>query len=201
MSHNVEALESPLVPVRECLGNVLKHKGLHGNGIEIGVYEGQFSEVIVRYFGLNRVYLLDGWRKYENYNDKADASEREISLRYELVKEKMKKYGDRVHIIKLDSEKAVNIFEDEYFDFIYLDANHSYEAVKNDLESWFPKLSPGGVFGCHDYCNTTASKTGSDIMVEKALNEFCSGRSLPIYMAYMDVPVHFRQRTAFFVKE
>jgi hypothetical protein len=36
-------------------------------------------------------------------------------------------------------------------DFIYIDANHAYDFVKEDIECWYPKVKPGGWVMGHDY--------------------------------------------------
>jgi hypothetical protein len=41
--------------------------------------------------------------------------------------------------------------KDGKYDFIYLDAGHDYKSICQDLEAWYPKLRPGGVFAGHDY--------------------------------------------------
>ena len=41
--------------------------------------------------------------------------------------------------------------EDGWADFVFIDAAHSYHAVKGDIEAWRPKVKPGGWFGGHDY--------------------------------------------------
>ena len=47
--------------------------------------------------------------------------------------------------------QAVDLFQNESLDFIYIDARHDYKAVWDDLEAWFPKLRKGGLFSGHDY--------------------------------------------------
>ncbi len=47
--------------------------------------------------------------------------------------------------------KAAATFPREHFDFVYIDADHSYEAVKADIEAWWPKVRMGGVLAGHDY--------------------------------------------------
>lgn len=43
----------------------------------------------------------------------------------------------------------------EPIDYLYVDADHSYEAVLSDLEAWFPHVRPGGVIAGDDYGNTS----------------------------------------------
>lgn len=58
---------------------------------------------------------------------------------------------DAVVVLKSDSGKASEIISDGFLDCIFLDGDHRYEYVKNDLDKWFPKLKSGGLFIGHDY--------------------------------------------------
>lgn len=49
------------------------------------------------------------------------------------------------------SLEASKGFEDESLDVVWIDADHEYEAVKADIEAWFPKLKPGGIMGGDDW--------------------------------------------------
>lgn len=49
-------------------------------------------------------------------------------------------------------EEAVDLFPDEYFDFVYVDGYaHTGEEGGSTFEHWWPKLKPGGVFAGDDY--------------------------------------------------
>jgi len=56
-----------------------------------------------------------------------------------------------VKIVRKYSFDAVKDFPDEYFDYIFIDANHTYEGVSRDLVDWYPKVKKGGVLCGHDY--------------------------------------------------
>ena len=61
----------------------------------------------------------------------------------------LRQFRDIIHHHKDYSYNMVDKFADEYFDFIYIDANHTYESVSRDITDWLPKtkLAIGG----HDY--------------------------------------------------
>jgi predicted O-methyltransferase YrrM len=53
--------------------------------------------------------------------------------------------------LRKPSVEAALDFKDESQDFVFIDADHSYEAVKADIEAWYPKVRPGGMLAGHDY--------------------------------------------------
>ena len=50
-----------------------------------------------------------------------------------------------------ESIGASTQFDDASIDAIYIDGDHRYEAVKNDIKAWLPKVKPGGIVAGHDY--------------------------------------------------
>ncbi len=61
------------------------------------------------------------------------------------------KFSRRCEILHYSTRDAAGFVEDEWADFIFIDAAHSYGAVKDDIARWKPKLKPDGWFGGHDY--------------------------------------------------
>lgn len=76
----------------------------------------------------------------------------------------------RVGIIRKLSVEAAKHFGEAVLDWVYIDGNHSYEAVVDDIHAWLPKLKPGGLIGGHDYLNDTATK-GWHCEVKRAVDE------------------------------
>lgn len=60
-------------------------------------------------------------------------------------------HGDRCRMLWMASHWAAEQVEDGWADFVFIDAAHSYAAVKQDIEAWRPKVRPGGWLGGHDY--------------------------------------------------
>lgn len=88
---------------------------------------------------------------------------REITSIYNKVLEKTET-RKMITDIKSISWEAADRFEDEYFDFVFIDADHSYESVKKDIIAWLPKIRKGGIISGHDYSNNHKG-------VMKAVNE------------------------------
>jgi hypothetical protein len=53
--------------------------------------------------------------------------------------------------IRMSSLDAVKLYDDESLDFVFVDASHEYEDVKQDIEAWYSKVKKGGIFAGHDY--------------------------------------------------
>jgi predicted O-methyltransferase YrrM len=60
-------------------------------------------------------------------------------------------HPDRCTILPVDTTQAAKQVEDGSLDFIFIDAGHSYEAVRDDIAAWASKVKPGGWVGGHDY--------------------------------------------------
>ena len=66
---------------------------------------------------------------------------------------------------------AATQFEDESIDFVYIDGDHSYDFVKNDIAAWYPKVKQGGILSGHDYTPGNPQK-GHIYGVIQAVTEF-----------------------------
>jgi predicted O-methyltransferase YrrM len=91
----------------------------------------------------------------------------------------------------MDSAASAHMFPDEHFDFVYIDADHSYEGVVRDMKAWWPKVKKGGLFCGDDYIPDDGDiwLTGSGkepvyagkFGVRKAVNEFMAKNDLKVY--------------------
>lgn len=149
------------------------------NGCEIGVYKGDYSIKILEKTNLDKLYLIDPWKHLDNYKDISNHNDNDFKVILEEVKNKTHKFKDRVEIIQDLSENVNSDFKDNYFDFIYLDANHSYEASKKDIELWYSKVRPGGIFSGHDYLNGILPQ--GEFGVKQAIDEFSKKNNLKIH--------------------
>ena len=83
-------------------------------------------------------------------------------------------------MVRTLSSDAVEIFEDESIDFIFIDGNHSYEYVLEDLENYYPKVKIGGILCGDDYFMNADDYNGKK-MVQEAVNDFSEKYSLELH--------------------
>jgi hypothetical protein len=120
--------------------------------LEVGVQQGDYAAMILQYNEPKKLYLVDCWEQQSvaDYgHDPANVAAEEQASREQSTRERFKD-DPRVEIIKSYSSDALALFEDQFFDWIYLDANHL--RLRADLEGWLPKLKVGGWMSGHDYC-------------------------------------------------
>lgn len=117
---------------------------------EIGVRKGDNFRLFVRHNPALAV-AVDLWRDDGNKfrNDVAFTQE-ELDQQYETFK---KTYASRpgVKICRDYSFNAVKEFPDDFFDIVYIDADHSFEGCYRDIIDWYPKVKKGGVLCGDDY--------------------------------------------------
>jgi hypothetical protein len=118
---------------------------------EIGTLRGDWAAQLVKSRPA-RLYLIDCWEAQPSdlYLDRANIGQQEQDAIFEGVKARFAPY-ESVEIIRKFSAEAHGLFAEEFFDFVYVDANHSFEACYQDLSWWFPKVKRGGLLAGHDY--------------------------------------------------
>ena len=123
---------------------------------EVGVWKGEFSDLILNKNNPSKLYLVDPWKNFgSDYFDKKHEkySQSNQDKRYSLVKEKLKNHieNNTVEILRMTSKEALKKIQHIKFDFIYIDGNHKYEFVKFDLENYYNLLKSGGYLVGDDY--------------------------------------------------
>lgn len=123
----------------------------NGNGVELGVYLGEFSKEILNVWQ-GTLYMIDVWNNVAHgYDDAANSTDPHNIVKQAM--ENIKGFEERAIMIRASSVHAAKIFEDDFLDFVYIDANHAYEHVVEDIATWLPKVKPGGYLCGHDYIN------------------------------------------------
>ena len=125
----------------------------NGRGVEVGTFKGEFSKKIMENWD-GTLYMVDVWRPLSNeeYLDSSNHGNHENNI-YAEAMNSIKGFEDRAVMVRASSEIASSIFEDNSLDFVYIDANHAYDYVVQDIELWYPKVKNGGYLCGHDYIN------------------------------------------------
>lgn len=147
-------------------------------GVEVGSFRGEFANHILKNWN-GTLYMVDVWRELDS-NSYADISNKKVEefIWYDAMKS-VKGYEDRALMIRMYSNQASKLFADDSLDFIYIDANHKYEYVKEDIEIWWPKLKSGGMICGHDYIHTVNWNTGPFADDGKSLHIYISTNGTP----------------------
>lgn len=121
---------------------------------EIGVANGYNALAVLSRAPTTTVTLVDSWGGVSaRYRDSGDLAARLTGEQWKRVKARAEsltaKYEPR--IIHANSEAAAAQVDDASLDLVYIDAEHTYDAVKADIGVWLPKVKPGGWIGGHDY--------------------------------------------------
>lgn len=130
-------------------------------GIEIGCYAGDSTELFINSGLFKTFYCIDPWKNGYDFRDQATKSTEQAEPVFDA------KFKDNkiIRKIKSKSQDAITNFQNDSIDFIYIDGNHQYQAVKKDIELYYPKIKINGIISGHDY---TPSWNG----VYRAVNEF-----------------------------
>jgi predicted O-methyltransferase YrrM len=119
-----------------------------GIGVEVGVEKAIFSKQIAKHS--TKLYCVDPYMKYDGYRE--NVTQEKMDSFYARAQHVMTPYTHE--FIREPSREAVKRFEDNSLDFVYIDANHSYESAKEDIMLWSQKVKEGGIVAGHDYLDT-----------------------------------------------
>ena len=119
-------------------------------GAEVGTYRGEFTEKLCK-AGL-KIYAIDPWMGYEGAG-RSEQKQDKQDINYEEAKKVLAPYTDCV-LVRKTSREALKDFEDGSLDFVYLDGDHRFQYIAEDLVEWSKKVRSGGVVSGHDYFNT-----------------------------------------------
>lgn len=149
-------------------------------GCEVGVAFGTHSQAILENTKLIKLYSIDPFQQFpaDIYKDGMNLDQDYFNVLFYHNKVRLAPFGQRSEIMRKTSLEAVKLFDDNSLDFIYLDANHAYRAVKDDLHAWFKTIRRGGIISGDDYGH--AWHPG----VQKAVDEFFSQKNISFHVEH-----------------
>lgn len=142
------------IEYRQELGDFLNRHGLLGTGVEVGTANGNYAREIMEKWKGEKLICVDPWKRQDLGVYREDHHQINYDAWYSECQE-LSKRDPRITLMRMYSHEAAKSIPDGSLDFVYIDGNHAYAPVLLDMDSWFPKVKSGGVFGGHDYGNDT----------------------------------------------
>ena len=160
------------VPTRRELPHVLNARGLVGCGVEVGVQEGDYSELLLDLWRGRHLISVDPWlaAPEDEYRSTDNVEQPVHEQRYAATLARLERFGERSSVWRQTSAEAAERIPRATLDFVYIDARHDYGSVREDLALWYPRLRPGGLLAGHDYVEGTFAE--GTFGVKRAVDEF-----------------------------
>ena len=160
------------------LRNALSCEGPHF-GVEVGVYKGKTSQKLLREFPSLELLMVDSYVSdiyLEDIDPLATAGANEWKAIEKQAVRNTAAHAARRQMVRLSSIDAAAMVEPQSLDFVFVDADHSFDAVTTDSEVWVEKIRTGGVMIWHDY----GSPDDHASSVKRAVDEFSAGAGLHV---------------------
>lgn len=129
-------------------------------GAEVGVWNGKNAEQLLRRLPLLHLSLVDRWaapdKKDSYYSSGAEMalkSHAKHKAAYEEAMSRVRFAASRVDVQVCDSGYGAELYPDKFFDFVFIDADHSREGCYRDIVAWCPKVKKDGFIGGHDFAH------------------------------------------------
>ena len=182
-------------PDRNELVEILLTNIQNGKFVEIGCDTGVFSKHLLEINKTSTLYSIDPYIKYDDYNDAINnVTGDDLYNRTNTFL--TQQFGNRFNLIRNYSNKALNDIPNN-IDFVYIDGNHKYKYVYEDICLFWEKLSPNGIIIGDDAVDSDDSTRNihGDVFIEwlpgcygdygviKAFNDFinihkCYGKKI-----------------------
>jgi len=119
---------------------------------EIGIFKSGTCRYLLEELNglISQYWAVDPWASITSSWIEKDISNEKWQNNYLQACQLMTLFP-QLHIVRAKSMEAARLFSDGYFDLVFLDADHSYEAVKADIETWLPLIRKKGILIGHDY--------------------------------------------------
>jgi hypothetical protein len=131
-------------------------------GAEIGVQRGEYSEVLLKANPGLKLYSIDSWKSYRDYRD--HTSQQKLGRFHKEPVKRLAAYGRRSRIIQGFSLDAVKRFRRNDLDFVYIDGNHTFDWVIQDIIEWSRRVRSGGIVSGHDYIRRLNPSPGVNVI-------------------------------------
>ncbi len=156
---------------RPAINTIARTLGQDTIGAEVGVNKGFNASYICSIIKPKILYLIDPWSNFFDPDSGEIIGEAQYIMTHNLLKP-----FPCCQFIRDTSYNVVKNFQDGSLDFVYIDSDHSYQAVLKEVRQWYPKVRKGGILSGHDCSNASPQvvKALVDFCYEIKLKEFCN---------------------------
>lgn len=151
-------------------------------GAEIGVYQGEFTEKLCQ-AGL-AVYGIDPWMPYRGQGRSEQRQDKQ-EINYNEAVKRLAPYQN-CRLIKKTSSEALADFKPECLDFVYIDGDHRFPFVAEDIYGWSQKVRKGGMIAGHDYYCTAPSASNLICQVKPVVDAFLEAYGISDFYTFGD---------------
>jgi hypothetical protein len=155
MSETIIPTKALQITRREALGFYLNEMGLTGEMAEIGCAFGGFTRMVLPQWKGKLYYMIDPWKAQDVKIYKEAQGTPDKYEQWHQDCQRVAAEDARVRVIRDYSVEASKKFKDGQLDHVFIDGNHAYPNVLEDMDSWWPKIRLGGLMGGHDFYNDT----------------------------------------------
>lgn len=120
-------------------------------GIEIGTACGDSAFSILDEMPNCTLWSIDPWLHVPGRHFEAGEKQQYHDKNRESAIKRLRQYGDRVHIYRMTSKRAFDCLCGQKYDFVWVDGDHSPDAVSFDIDNYIRLVKTGGFLGGHDY--------------------------------------------------
>lgn len=147
---------------------MLAHMPKNGRVAEVGVWVGDYAQQIIIHNSPRELVLIDSWamQPAEVYDDPINTSE-QLTWACNVT---MRRFANNPVVTIMRQSSLLAAESCGMFDWVYIDANHGYDAVLADLRAWSRNVKPGGWLCGHDYYEGTPPRPS--VGVRRAVHEF-----------------------------
>ena len=119
----------------------------NSKALEIGSYMGESTKIMAASGIFNEIVCVDPFEGKESFNNIFGYDWKEVEAEFN----NNIKYFDFINHVKDYSYNILDNYNNEYFDFVYIDASHEYEDVLRDIKQCIRVVRKGGLIAGHDY--------------------------------------------------
>ena len=167
----------------------VKEKVGNESAVEVGVWRGEYTQCIQNINYFKKITGVDPYELYEGYTDRPGKEFKAQTSLEELYNKVSRRFSKQnIDLLRMKSVQASNQFENDSIDFVYLDGNHQFDAVTEDINAWWPKTK--GILAGDDYAPDNGI-TDEKFGVIEAVQNFVKQNDLEFYLTNDRLPTWF----------